>query len=376
VIDLTQEDEPAPVPQPATVADPLELRTNVSPTSDRFRLQAKFFFITWPQCNTPKETVLERIQDLPDYSHAVVSREDHHEEDGEHLHAFIAFTRQQNKRGFEWLDALAGQHGNYQRAKDPKASVRYVIKDGEYVFDGFDPVEFSATPKPRNRKGPSTFTVAASLIRDESKELDDIDTLMPGFVLSNKRKIQEYISYQQVKRMKANLQPWLAPDLSTFPAADFNYKIAKWVAENVKQPRAFKQKQLFIWSDGPNAGKTELVNQLSKMLSVYHLPKTLYVDGYQSNYFDLVVVDEFKSHFTIQFLNEFLQGSTMHCNQKGSGTVKSDNPPCILLSNYSLEDCYTKKQSTAAFEALKCRLKIVKVPKGQIIDVYHTLPQK
>lgn len=308
----------------------------------------------------------------------MVCREDHKDAVGEHLHAFFALTKSWNLRNPKTLDALAGKHGDYRAAKNNFAVVKYVIKDGDYVFDGFDPALFLSQRVQKKTTAPSKSASAevARLIVEEKADLDIIDQKMPGFVLMNKRKLQEYISYQQVKRVKANLLPWCGIDMSRYESApSCTFKIAKWLAANIKVPREFKQKQLYIWSDGPNAGKTELVIQLSKMLSVFHVPKTEYCDGYQSNYFDLLVVDEFKSHFKIQWLNEFLQGSVMHINQKGTGTVKTDNPPIIILSNYSLEECYNKVQFTGAFEAFKSRMKIVKVPKGVKIDVFFTLPQ-
>lgn len=370
---LSSEEDIIP-PRPAVVAQPLAVSNNTQTARAQFRLQAKFFFITWPQCDTPKETVLERIKALPNYSHAVVSREDHKDDEGVHLHAFVALSSPNRRLGYDWLDALADKHGNYQAARVQKDVVKYVIKDGDYVFDGFDPVEFLQLAEKKKSTGPSLSLVIATKVREENASLDAIDDFAPAYVLSNKRKLQEYISYQQVKRAALNKLPWVPLDLSLFPDADFNYKIAKWVAENVKQPRDFKQKQLYIWSDGPNAGKTNLVIELTKYLNVFHVPKNGFICGYESNRFDLLVIDEFKSDFTIQFLNEFLQGSTMHLNQKGTSTIKSDNPPCIILANEHLSTIYHKKCTTGPFEALCSRLKIIKVPRGRKIDLWKTLP--
>lgn len=137
-------------------------------------------------------------------------------------------------------------------------------------------------------------------------------------------------------------------------------------------PRVFKQKQLYVWSDGPDVGKTHMVEQLASYCSIFHLPKSAFVDGYSSGLYDLVVCDEFKAQFTIQFLNEFLQGSNMHLNQKGTGTLKTDNPPMIFLSNCSLEDCYHKSNHTGQFRALLARFTVVEVPIGSKIDLFAT----
>lgn len=342
---------------------------------DRFRLQAKFFFLTWPQCSTPKETVLDRLKALPNFSHALVAREDHKDQAGEHLHAFLALSKPWNIRNPGLLDALAGKHGNYQAAKDQTKVVKYCVKDGDYVSHGFDPAAFLSKRLEKKSTKTSLSSAVAVMIREQNANLDAIDDFAPQYVLANKRKCQEYISYQQEKRLALSKLPWTPIVLDSYTEDDATKEIAKWISENVKQPRDFKQPQLYIYSDGPNVGKTELILQLSKMLRVFNIPKTSYVDGYESNRFDLVVCDEFKAHFTIQFMNEFLQGSQMHLNQKGTGTVKSDNPPMIFLSNLSLEACYHKSCLTGPFEALLSRFTVVHVPRGHKIDVFHTLNQ-
>lgn len=367
-------------PAPVAVVEPLVHNIPIEETRVRFRLQAKFLFLTWPQCSTPKETVMERIKLLPNYEYCVVCREDHKDGSGEHLHAFVALTKMVRTWGTKWLDDLAGKFGNYSPARNNKKSVQYVIKDGDYIFDGFDPVAFlslrqrhKSTRSSIGDKKMSKAQEIALLVKNDGATADIIDDLDPGYMMGNKRKIEEYISWQKLKRMCAEKLPWTPLNLSLFTDRDFNFKIAKWVALNIKQPREFKQKQLYIWSDGPNAGKTHLINELSKYLVVYNIPKTNFVDGYESGRFDLVVCDEFKAHFTIQFLNEFLQGSNMHLNQKGTGHLKTDNPPMIFLSNLSLEECYCKKAGTGPFLALLSRFKVVKVPFGKKIDLFWTL---
>lgn len=354
----------------------LKSSINNQTTQDRFRIQAKNFFLTWPQCETPKETVLNRIKLLDDYHHAVVCRENHADDDGVHLHAFIAFSKQQNKVGSKWLDDLADSHGNYQSAKNVMAVVNYVIKDGDIVFDGFDPVQYCLLGARHKSTAPSTGKdsareIAAEMIRD-GKTLFELDDAMPGWIMMNKRKAQEYISFVAVKKARLSLKDWVPLDLDNY-VEDWELEIVNWLNNNIRTPRLFKQKQLYIWSEGPNTGKTTLVEQLQSYLSVFRLPKTPYVDGYMSGAFDLVVCDEFKSHFTIQFLNEFLQGSSMHLNQKGSGTVKTDNPPMIFLSNLPLAVCYRNKNTTGPFAALESRFLEVQVPMGKKIDVFKTL---
>ena len=78
---------------------------------------------------------------------------------------------------------------------------------------------------------------------------------------------------------------------------------------------------------------------------------------------DLCVLDEFRAQKTVQFLNHFLDGSHMPLRQKGRQTLKTDNLPCIILSNFSLEECYCNS-GVDKLETLRCRLCEVYVPVG------------
>lgn len=375
VIDLTQEADDSQ----AVVADPDIHLPLPAAVRDRFRLQAKFFFLTWPQCDTPKEVVLARIKQLANYDYALVCRENHHDATGVHLHAFIAFDRQKNKTGCSWLDALADKHGNYQAARNNLKVVKYILKDGDYVFDGFDPVAFLAAAMDKRStagatgKGPTKAFLIADKIKTGST-IDDLDDFDPGYMLMNKRKIEDYLAWQVVKKQRLLKLEWQGVNIENLAPTSATYKIGRWLNANIKTERTFKQKQLYVWSASPNVGKTHLINELQKYLSVYYVPRTQYMDGYESGRYDLCVIDEFDSSHTIYFLNQFLQGSTMHLNQKGGGTLKHDNPPFIILANRPLEEVYRKACFTDPFKALLERFKIIKVT-DEKIDVFHTLPK-
>jgi len=367
---------------PAVVEDPDIHTINPHEDRDRFRIQGKYFFLTWPQCSTPKETVLTRLSYCASFDYAVVCREDHKDATGEHLHAFVAWQRQQNKKGYKWIDDLADSHGNYQTAKNNTKVIKYVIKHGDYVSSpGFDPVEWlrqAEQKKTTSTATPTGKTTAkiTNLIRDEGFDIWQLDEIHPGFVFHNKRKIQEYSEMQALKKIRLSLQPYPKLNLDDYPSADDpTYIIAKWLIENVRLPtrRPLKTKQLYIWSRAPDCGKSHLVQELSKYLSIYNMPRSDYMDGYESNKYDLVVCDEFRTDHTIQFLNEFVQGSTMHLNQKFGGHVKTDNPPMIFLANMQLEDIFWKKSRTDPFRALVSRFLIIEIPEKYKIDVFKQL---
>ena len=126
----------------------------------------------------------------------------------------------------------------------------------------------------------------------------------PAYVLRNKRKVEEYISYQEDKRQRTEKKkPWLGCE---GPNNYQDAEIAKWLNDNLGKPRKFKQPQLFI--SGPkNMGKTTLIEQLREYFNIYDIPLNEdFYDFYADNRYDLAVIDEFKGQKPIQWLNLFL----------------------------------------------------------------------
>lgn len=65
-----------------------------------------------------------------------------------------------------------------------------------------------------------------------------------------------------------------------------------------------------------------------------------FYDYYNDDDYDMIVLDEFKGQKTIQFLNEWLQGSPMTFRRKGSQGLKRSNLPMVIISNFHLGEIY------------------------------------
>lgn len=338
----------------------LERPRTEKPKSEKkgFRMNGKNFTITFPQCSTKKEVAVERIEqkygsELKGY---LVCEEDH--KDGTpHLHAYLAFHKAKNFKSSDCFDFIGGQHGNYQVTKSVRKWVEYCTKGTNWVAKGVDVESIKSKKAPKNEE------VAKSIM--EGKSLVEINKEHPGYVMINKRKLEEYESWIKCEISKKQKLEWKAPSLEGL--TDANLQIATWISKNIRQPRAFKAPQLYI--HGPrNLGKTSLIEWLEKYLSVYHMPTTEeFYDQYSDDY-DLVVLDEFKGQKTIQFLNQFLQGSAMPIRKKGSQGMKYKNLPVVILSNYTLSECYVKAANDGRLNTLECRLEIVEV--DSFIDFY------
>jgi len=195
---------------------------------------------------------------------------------------------------------------------------------------------------------------------DGGMSLEEVRKHNQGFFLHNKRKIEEYAAYMSVMKKRKEKEEWVPPDLTGLTDSDL--QIGTWLTENIKKHRMFKAPQLFI--HGPrNYGKTTLIEYLEKSLSIYHVSLTEdFYDGFDNDY-DLVVIDEFKGQKTIQWMNEFLQGSPMRLRVKGSQYMKEKNVPVIILSNFPLYSCYPKAHLDNRLDTLECRLLIVELDK-------------
>lgn len=346
-------------PEDETLERPKALTEN--PKSEKkgsFQMQGKNYILTFPQCDVKKEVASERIEQkwgagLKGY----IVCEEAHKDGTPHLHVFLQFHEKIRTRDTAFFDFIGGKHGNYQVAKSVKGSVEYVTKAGNYVAKGVDVESIKKKKSPKNEE------VAKSIM--EGKSLVEINKENPGYVMINKRKIEEYESWVKCENAKKQKIDWIPPSLDGL--TDANLQIAKWICSNIRQPRKFKAPQLYI--HGPrNLGKTSLIEWLERSLSVYHMPTMEeFYDQYSDDY-DLVVIDEFKGQKTIQWLNQFLQGSPMPIRKKGSQSMKLKNLPVVILSNYRLSEVYAKAANDGRLNTLECRLEIVEV--DSFIDFY------
>ena len=311
-------------------------------TTKSYRFQASSLFATFPQCSTPKEQALQNLLDkwLADIAYAIVAHEKHANGD-DHLHVVVKFNSVKNYKTPDFADFIAGQHGNYQPARNVKHALTYVMKDGDYVSAG-------VIPKISGKKESKFDLIAAAI--DEGKSLREIRQDFPGMYLMHGDRITKYFTTKQLDDHNDSKSKWngvLVPDVLQDP---YGHQIATWLNLNICKKRKFKQAQL--WISGPtNVGKTSLFLMLEQYLRVYVVClEEDFMDGFDPALFDLIVFDEFRGQKKITWMNSFVQGGTVPVRIKGSRGVKitdRDNLPVLVLSNYSIAECYHKADSIA-----------------------------
>nr|AFD62686.1 Rep [Tomato rugose yellow leaf curl virus] len=111
---------------------------------NQFRLAAKNIFLTYPQCDIPKDEALQMLQALPwsivKPTYVRVAREEH--SDGHpHLHCLIQLSGKSNIKDARFFDIAhprrsANFHPNVQAAKDTNAVKNYITKEGDFCESG------------------------------------------------------------------------------------------------------------------------------------------------------------------------------------------------------------------------------------------------
>lgn len=100
------------------------------------QLQAKYFFLTYPQANNLDLEGLHIFLKSLDHVEKVVVSQEEHEEEGIHFHALVGFTKKIKKRNMNYFD-LFGNHPNIQSPRNLKDVFNYVVKDGVFINDGW-----------------------------------------------------------------------------------------------------------------------------------------------------------------------------------------------------------------------------------------------
>lgn len=368
VIEVWDEDEEVPptlpvpdTPVPARMDSPRAPEAPGRP----FRLNAKKFFLTYPQCDTGPVSAMEALRTKfgENLVSCVVGQEMH--QDGHlHLHVALELARPVDTRDAHYFDFVTGTHGNYQGARDWCKVLRYCTKEGRFISFGIDPLAYLQA---REKKKSTSFAQVAGRMM-EGASIADLTSEVPGFVLQHLTKMKQFNSH--LASLKSHDGP-LIPLPPVVPEGTplLISAVYDWILKNVRKPRRFGSPNLAIV--GPTGiGKTTFLLSLRKYCRMYWVPMDEnFFDTYDDDAYDLLVFDEYKSQKTIQFMNSFCQGAPFQLRTKGGQTMKRKNLPVILLSNYTAQEMYPNvwQEQPTILDAFTRRFTWVN------LDVDHTL---
>lgn len=318
-------------------------KKKTSDVTKPYQANAMNWFLTFPQCDIPKQSAIENIVAKENLQvKGVIVAQEHHADGSLHLHVGVFLKKRLRTRDQNFWDFVCGKHGSYEPMYSIQGSLKYLHKeDTKCAIHG-------EVPELQVSKGSKSDTVAGMICSGAS--LQEIATKMPGYFLLNKKKIEDFKSWTMNLEVTRSLLPLHMP-LDTTGMNENTRSIADWLNTNLLKNRAFKQKQLYVWGEA-NLGKTSMILQIQKYLRVYFVPMTEdFYDFYSDEDYDLIVFDEFRGQKTVTFMNAFLQGGFYNIRKKGSQYMKTKNLPSIILSNYDPSTIYKDPMKTSTFLA-------------------------
>jgi hypothetical protein len=294
--------------------------------------------------------VLQRLSDLlRDYEPGILVVSELHADGHPHLHCYIRFSdvapRIRDARYFD----IDGYHPNVQSARSWKKWLLYCLKsDKSPVYTNLD---IDAL-----RKKPSERVTDVIARRIESGATGRVlYNEFPGFYMSNMRKLLDFERWISNQVLREQKRDWNLVS-SVQGANDTSQEVALWIQANIRKERPLRTPQLWLYGP-PGCGKTSLALQLEEYLSVYWVPMDMdFLEGFDDNY-DLIVFDEMKSQRKLTWLNQFIVGSPMIVNQKGTSVIKKRNVPVMFLSNVGPATAFSK--DTPQRDAFLSRLHVV-----------------
>lgn len=227
------------------------------------------------------------------------------------MHAFIKYAKKTEFAPHKW--DLDSYHGNYQTARSWQAVKTYCMKGGNFI-SSFD-VEAASKKK--------------TCGRDLNKRIIEED--LTDLVLEGEVHIKDFLRYKANKEAFLRELSRQKPLCNGYIPNDFGLILTMETG---------KQRHLWIWSSGPNKGKTTFLMQLKDKFPCYMYS---FSEIYQSPTKDtqFVLMDEYtKAHLPLTQLNQMADGTWAY-PVKGAPSVTLNSPTLVICSNRHPKDVYT-----------------------------------
>lgn len=281
--------------------------------------QAKGWFLTYPHCPVSKETALGVYKakfgdDLVDW----VVAEEKHADGTPHLHAFVQFRKK--KRVHKDTFDLSKFHGNYQPAKSWRAVAGYCTKEGNYI---------------------SKNNLEAAK-RKQNKHLTVEDFEVDPLILLKGEKLHPLSLNNFLKNRES-----------------YRSMIAKKRVRDRKDASPLKKKR-HEWLYGEsNTGKSTILREeiADEPENWFQIPPNNDWTGYYNQ--EHLYYDEYVGQLKMSELNRICDGGAK-MNTKG-GTVELAKDVVVhIVSNYSIDECYSEQKNIDTLKNRFIENKLVK----------------
>lgn len=309
----------------------------------------------------------------------VIVAEEFHADGSPHLHLAVMLSQKIRTSSTKFADLVTAKmdtpltpdtewykefyHGNYQAMHHVRKAAIYCQKTGNRSC-----TSFGVSIEVLLQKQGSGAARAADMVLNGAT-VDDVAGELPGFTLLNLQKVQAFVSFIRAKRSRVECA--LVSQLRSEPTASVAVqRVQGWLQSNLvkDQPRAHKKKQLWIYSQGPNVGKTTMLETISKKMNVYRIPDEDWYNDFEDGLFNLSVLDEYCGGKTIRFLNMWAEGCTMPLKRKGTTQyIKKENIALIVCANQTPEETYPN--SERRWPLILSRFLVIEIKEGDFIKL-------
>nr|AGH27813.1 AC1 protein [Tomato yellow leaf curl virus] len=318
-----------------------------------FKIYAKNYFLTYPNCSLSKEEALSQLKNLEtptNKKYIKVCRELH--ENGEpHLHVLIQFEGKYQCKKQRFFDLVspnrsADFHPNIQAAKSSTDVKTYVEKDGDFIDFGVFQIDSRSA-----RGGQQSANEAYAEALNSGSKSEALNIL-------KEKAPKDYIL--QFHNLRSNLDRIFSPALevyiSPFLSSSFNQvpdELDEWVAENVESSAARPWRPISIVIEGDRrTGKTMWARSLGPhnyLCGHLDLSPKVYSNDVWYN-----VIDDVDPHYLKHF-KEFMGAQRdWHSNTKYGKPIQiKGGIPTIFLSNPGPTSSYREYQDEEKNISLK-----------------------
>lgn len=347
----------------------------------RFRTKAKKHSLTYPKCAVPLDEMLRQLEKIAGhrYGWCLICGEDHEEREndssvGVHRHVHQEYNPVYNFDTTNcryWDITYEGKvyHPHFEEMKQRTNHIRYVMKDGNYLVEGLlngAPVDLEALLQAnQHHQAYGYFWVANEL--KKGKIIDEIDDVAQGFIVNNKRKIEEYEVFLQQKKERREVKP----KFLGFQAVDVPVwnTVVDWTNKNfvvvggscVLPRRTYKQKQLWICSKKHDLGKSHPWKvTLRKYFRGYDwVTANNHKQRISVKDCDYILLDEFKGGATIHDLKELSQMMGVNIPIRyGQDFYFIKNVPLIVSSQYLPHELFSRPEDKHDVDSLASRFHV------------------
>lgn len=307
-----------------------------------FRIKAKSIFLTYSKSNMLSreiifQTLNERFKEKSLSGLAVCQEK--HKDGSNHYHVFLDFSKSfetENARLFDIED----DHPNVQGIRNREKALAYLLKEDKHVL--------------MDKHMDALCGLWDSTVRHKVEQMlqkgygpDYTATLLGDYGYKHPDRIRKWwkvLNSAKIREKELQKDGWIAV-LEKFKGIDTRIYDALEIAHKYEgKIRPLKTLNLLLWSTTPSYGKTTFTLALQKHLKTFDFPTDGWWDGYDDNFYQLIIWNECSFvGWQIQQINKLFDGSSMQLPIKGSKQTKTDNPLIVCTSNLDLTGLLKQK---------------------------------